>query len=52
MGYWLHDKKWYFDHNWGGGGEIGHQKYHFFYAAPKETMKQNHGVEFLQLTYA
>ena len=30
--------KWYFDHNWGGGGSyvVGTtQKYHFFDAAPK-----------------
>ena len=25
-------KKWYFDHNWGGGG-VGHPKVPFFYAA-------------------
>ena len=37
-------KRWYFDHNW-GGGEVGHfvvgttQKYHFFWRRPSLTKK-------------
>ena len=42
---WISTKKWYFDHNWWGGG-VGHfvggptQKYHFFLRRPLSNINQ------------